>query len=279
MAVVRNRRGRHDVRMDLFDRDRCSERDCVAVFRQLFPLGLVGDDVVTEIAPAGWRRSPLVVVFHPSVEQIYRESLRIHRNLSRLGGPRREEDELPAPTLDEIRESWRDEPIDDRREVADLVGRCLWDVFSDNHEVTGPDGRLVDLGSFRGSADFIADVLNDEMSARAHDYMDFYMGTALISERADLTPVYCMIFRRLRAHGFDWTYVFPRLHCVTFDSDDALPLAEHLERERERTQLDKVIEEGHREALEAAKDRRPPTVVEAHRHVYGDFPRGWPPWD
>ena len=265
--------------MDLFDRDRFSERDCVAVFSQLFPLGLVGGDVVAELAPEGWRRSPLVAVFHPSVEQVYREALRIHRNLSHLGGPRRQEDQPPAPTLDEIHQDSRDEPIDERREVAELVGRCLWDVFSDNHDVTAPDGRSVDLRSFRGSGDFIADVLNDETSSRAYDYMDFYMGTALLSERADLTPVYCMIFRRLRAHGFDWTYVFPRLHCVTFGNDDALPLAERLERERERAELDKVTEEGHHEALEAAKDRPPPTVVEAYRHVYGDFPRGWPPWN
>lgn len=33
-----------------------------------------------------------------------------------------------------------------------LLGLCLWDVFSDNHDVIAADGRVVHLGSFRGSA-------------------------------------------------------------------------------------------------------------------------------
>jgi hypothetical protein len=43
--------------------------------------------------------------------------------------------------------------------------------------------------------------------------------------------------------------------------------------------MDRLLEEGHREALDAAKDRPPPPTVEAYRQAYGEFPRGWPPWD
>ena len=128
----------------------------------------------------------------------------------------------------------------------------------------------------RGSGDFIAERLNEETSSGRYGYLDFYMGTIGIAERADLTPVYGMIFRRLAAHGYDWTYTFPRLYVFTFDNaDDAVPLAERLERERQGAELHRSLEEGHREALEAAKDRPPPETVEAYRRVYGRPPNGW----
>ena len=168
-----------------------------------------------------------------------------------------------------------------QREVRELVGRCLWDVFSDNHDVIAPDGREVHLGSFRGTGDFIADLLNDEVGSRQYGYMDFYMGTIWINDRADLTPVYAMIFRRLATHGYDWEYAFPRLYAVDFgrDRDDTADLADRMEQDRQRAELHEILEEGHREALEIAKDRPPPATVAAYRQVYGDFPHGWPPWD
>jgi len=165
--------------------------------------------------------------------------------------------------------------------VRELVGRALWDVFSDNHDVIAPDGREVHLGSFRAAGDFIADLLNDEVGSRQYGYMDFYMGTIWINDRADLTPVYAMIFRRLATHGYDWEYAFPRIHAIDFgrDRDETADLADRLEQDRQRADLQTFLEEGHQEALEIAKDRPPPAIVDAYRQVYGEFPRGWPPWD
>ena len=105
------------------------------------------------------------------------------------------------------------------------------------------------------------------------------MGTLWAADRADLTPVFTAIFRRLAAHGCDWTYTFPRIHVVDFGDLDALPFAARRERERQRTEMDETIEQGHREALEAAKDRPPPATVEAYRRIFGGWPRGWPPWE
>ena len=159
-------------------------------------------------------------------------------------------------------------------------GRCLWDVFSDNHEVIAPDGRVVDLGSFRASGGFIADWLNDETGSRQYDYMDFYLGTIWVHDRADLTPVYAMIFRRPARHGYDWRYTFPRLHTVHSDRpDETGDLAERIPRERRRAEIDRMLEEGHRDALEDAKDRPPPLTAQAYQLVYGQDPRGWPPWN
>jgi hypothetical protein len=50
--------------------------------------------------------------------------------------------------------------------------------------------------------------------------MRFYMGTIWISQRADLTPVYAMIFRRLKPIGADWVYHFPELGLVEFAPAD-----------------------------------------------------------
>lgn len=267
--------------MNLPDREELSEQECVALVARLFRSGLAGEDVIAELAPEGWERSPLVAVSHPSPEQVHRESVRLHRNVERLAGSRPTGPPRPEPTLEEIRQGWHEEPVDCQQEVRELVGRCLWDLFSDNHRVIAPDGREVHLGSFRGSAEFIADLLNDEVGSRRYGYMDIYMGTIWIADRADLTPVYVMIFRRLALGGYDWEYAFPRLHAIEFEpeDDETADLADRMERERRRAELQQLLEEGHREALELAKDRPPPATVEAYRRVYGEFPRGWPPWD
>ena len=138
-----------------------------------------------------------------------------------------------------------------------MVGRALWDVFSDNHDVIAPDGR------------------------EAVWLHGFYMGTIWINDRADLTPVYAMIFRRLATHGYDWEYAFPRIHAIDFgrDRDETADLADRLEQDRQRADLHTFLEKGHREALAIAKDRPPPATVDAYRQVYGEFPHGWPPWD
>ena len=100
-------------------------------------------------------------------------------------------------------------------EVTELVGLCLWDVSSDNQDVIAADGRVGDIGSFRG-----ADAFPDEYLTRDHEgsgdggYMRFYMGTIWISQCADLTPVYVMIFRCFTMVGADGVYHFPEIGIV-----------------------------------------------------------------
>ena len=107
------------------------------------------------------------------------------------------------PTLEEVRRDHIGRPVETEAEVRELVGLCLWDVFSDGHEVVASDGRLFDLGSFRASGGFLANVLNRQVGAEQYDYLTFYMGPTWVAERADLAPIYGMIFRRLRARGLD----------------------------------------------------------------------------
>jgi hypothetical protein len=282
--------------------NRYNEEECMAVFDQIFPHGFSGPDVIEELAPDGWRQSPLAAVFHPSAEQVYSESLRMHENLQLL---RRADDNRPAPpppqppSRDEMAADVRPETVDTDREIRELVAMCTWDLFSDGHEVVDADGRVVDLGSFRASGGFIADWWNRRIGHAEYDYIDFYLGTIWVSQRADLTPVYQLIFRRLQALHFDWTYCFPRLHLVDLRPlKDALNAGKNAQRpewenydpsqafadeqqENERQQqlaeLRTSLDEAHREAVDEARQAPPPNTVAAYRSVYGRFPQGWPP--
>lgn len=319
------------------DRREFTEDELKAEFAALFPHGWAGADVLAELAPHGWAAAPLAAVYHPTAELVYEETVRVHRNMANF--PFRKPDAPPPPpepTFEEIAAEHADSPVEPERECQELLGRCLWDVFSDNHDVTADDGRLLRLGSARSSGGFLADVLNaqggpapppkpqlpPELEAKlfptsddprmqaivaemrkemigdgGYTYLDFYMGTQMVSGRADLTPVYALIFRRLKARGLDWTYSFPRLHAVDFrplkkQMDEAKgepewanydPAAameaeeEDRRKDEEVAKLRESLDEAHREAVAAALDAEPPAVVRAYAAVYGDFPTGWPP--
>ena len=122
--------------------------------------------------------------------------------------------------------------------------------------------------AFLRTTGFIADCLNRESGTRQYDYMDFYMGTIWIAQRADLTPVYRMIFRRLKGRGHEWRYAFPRLGLV-----DLRPLRDAMgeqtvnaeadaRRDHELVELRQSLDASHREAVEAARERPPPETVQ-----------------
>lgn len=282
-------------------KERLTEEECWELFQGLFPNGLDDPCLVRELAPEGWERSPLALVYHPTAKQVYEETLRLRENLRRLRGKTAPPEEEPSITLDAFRREMPVEAPNPAEECADLLGCCLWDVFADNHEVRTAKGALVDLGSFRAAAGFIADVrhrrsrLEARLSERS-DYMECYLGTWMIRHRADLTPVYELLFRRMQQLGLDWRYVHPRLMLV-----DLRPLHEALESEnvpeavqydptenfwRERreaacdvevAELRRNLDEAYRESVEHARHDPPPATVRAYRRVYGRFPAGWPP--
>ena len=241
------------------DPPRLSDRECYELFDRLFPGGFAGDDVVEELVANGGET--VLSTFVATAPETQAPDTVANGPSTALG---------------------------------ELVALCLWDVFSENHDVLAADGRIADLGSWRGSADFLADILNAQLRTRRFDYMHFYMGTSgfrLGSEPIDPAPVYLLIFDRLRANGFDWRYSFPQIHLV-----DLRPLAgepdggeeskpewegyspsEAFADEAKRRELAGDLERRNREAIEAARDRPPPATVEAYRKVYGRFPEGWPP--
>lgn len=283
------------------DEERLNLRECDEFFARLFPKGPVGEAVLAEVAPDGWAKSELLAVAHPSPQRRYEEALRMHENIEHFVSitkrkRKKEEgqdsvDEQPSapPTLDEIIREHKEEPIDVQAECADIVARSLWDVFSDNHDVIAPDGRTVDIGSFRGAGGFIADWLNRLTGERRFDYMDFYMGTAWVSGRADLSPVYRMIFKRLKALGCDWKYSYPRLGVVRFAAPPEDPTApydpaaafikqqEEENKQKEFEEMQQNLRQTYNESVREARTLPPPETVKAYMSVYGRAPDGWPP--
>jgi hypothetical protein len=117
------------------------------------------------------------------------------------------------------------------------------------------------------------------------------MGTIWISRRADLTLVYAMMFRRLKALGADWVYHFPELGLIELaplnDADkrnNAYSVSKaavaELDAQRRRAEVEQFrteLREMNARAREEALDQPPPATVGAYRQVYGRDPRGWPP--
>jgi hypothetical protein len=278
--------------------ERFTDAELHAFFDRLFPHGFAGADVLAELAPDGWEQSSLLGCFHPSVEQRFAESVRLHHHLESLRDARRRhrgttgEVPRPAPTLEDVRRDHQPTPVKVDEELPELMGLCLWDVFSDNHEVVASDGRVIDIGSFRGAGAFLDEHLTrGDDRWREGDYMRFYLGTIGIARRVDLVPVYTLIFRRLRALGGDWVFHFPQLYMTELQpaepgngqpahysvSESALAELKAQKRDAETARFRAEIEEANAQARDEALDREPPATVRAYRQVYGRDPRGWPP--
>lgn len=277
----------------LDDLPRHTDEECTRLLDRFF---LPPEELLAVLAPEGWDESPLLRCYHPTPAQRREEAVAFRENLNRLARllPRQREtaESRPNDAADEFRDDEIDSrPIDPEREAVDLVVRALWDVFSDNHTVFDEDGAY-DLGSFRGSAGFLAEEANARYRGLGgrRDYLDVYMGTIWMNRRADLRPVYRWIFAGLRAAGCDWRYAFPRLYLLSFEHapepgdelsyDPGVALARKFqaaERERERHELQEKLDVGYNEAVEEARRRPPPAVVQAYHDVYGRWPRGWPP--
>ena len=277
-----------------------SDTELRKFFGQLFPHGFAGAAVIQEIAPEGWKNSPLFACFHPSPEQVFAECVLRHQMFQKLRARRRknalEEAEfaaIPEPTIEEVMADWEERPVNVTDEVTAIVGACLWDVFADNHDVVASDGRMVDIGSFRGASAFLDEYLTgSDTHWDGGDEFRFYMGSAWISGRADLMPVYRMIFRRLNFLGADWEYAFPQLHLLDLSSlrqatekpaesySPSEAFAKSEEERQEQIELDQAraeLEEATNKARREAMEKPPPPTIKAYQAVYGRNPKGWPP--
>jgi hypothetical protein len=270
----------------------------------LFPQGLQDKSLMEELCPKGWENSPLRLAFHPTIEQQYQEHLGFSERLKwlkKLGRDKRKEDYNPTPveTFEEFKAKDgsldKNEILSHENEFAELLGLCLWDVFSDNHDVISSEKLAVDLGSFRGAAGTISDFMaqhswteDTDPCDRGDGYLEFYLGTAHVGGRTPLTPVYEHIFRRLKSLGADWNYSFPRMHAFKFAKPDAPEtdyapseaLQKGQDKKAEARQMSKLNRELDQSALAAKREIRsqpPPETVAAYQKIYGCFPVGWPP--
>ena len=181
-------------------------------------------------------------------------------------------------------------PVDPLEEWQELVGSCLWDVISDNHDLILDTGELVNFGSFRMVSALIDQFITSETLGDDWDFGDcmrFYMGTSFIQGRTDLRPVYRLIFKRLESLGCRWRYSFPRIYAIRFeksgetcDYDPSRSFAAEEEKRKQdhgdkrfQEKLDADVAESKRQAW----DKGPPEIIQAYQEVFGEDPSGWPP--
>lgn len=250
-------------------------------------------ELLQKIAPSGFTNSPLVLIFHPTPEQQYKEYRRMNENLAALQEASRKQTVYnPFLSFEEFIKDARTEPVDEQYEIVSIVGDCIWNIFSNNHTVFNEDSESYDLGSWRGSGHYIADVINSLqlVHGKSFEYMDFYMGNFFAQERADLTPVYEFIFEKLKAKNLDWEYSFPRMGLVSFSNDDIekdIPekynaeeaVKKQIEKEEQQNEINKLQEkfdESYKAEYEEARCKKPSPEVMAYYNIYHHYPKGHP---
>jgi hypothetical protein len=272
-----------------------TEQQCLELFHRLFE---DREKLLNKLASEGWEKSDLFFVHHPTAQQRYEEALNFHNNIKNFFRRNDKKSADDPPKREDFLEQEIDiNNINPMEELIKIWGLCLWDVFSNNHEVVGADRKVYDIGSFRGAGGFIADYINDCLmeTETKYDYLDFYMGTIWASNRADLTPVYELIFSKLKVLNCDWIYHFPRLYLVDLgdmkeDSeaerendflnyDPSESVAKQLEKEKrteEASRLKEDLDRIYEESVEEAKYQPLPEIVLAYKNIYGHLPGGWP---
>ncbi len=240
------------------------------------------------IAPKGWENSPYKFIYHPTAQKIFEKSLRMHENMSSLF--KKKGKEIQPPTLESIEKelSEKVEIIKPKEEFLDLLGSCLWCIFSNNHEVFDDKG-VYDIGSFRGSGRFIGDFLNKNYpSETTFDYMDFYCADMRFDDDDTAMPLFVYLFEKIKAANCDWSYSFPRIGIVSFDKEetDVKPeeydpnkaLEVELAKKQKKAEIQEFkdkLDEIYESEMEEAKYKKPPLIIRAYQTVFGEYPQGW----
>lgn len=269
------------------------------LLNSLFPEGFAGQDVKDTLIPEGWENSSLKRIFHPTVQQRYEEMVRQRKWMKKLSkflsgsenSSNNKQDEPQIPSFAEFKNSFEPGPVEPEEDIVELLALCVYDIFSRENDVIAPDGRIAHFGSWRGTGGFLATWIEKNHDIdKSYSYLDFYMGTSLVSHRTELRPVYQIIYKRLKENGYDWKYTFPRVHLVNvskpkkpqnpqdYDPEQAITNEQNRrEREKEKEELEKEFEMVHQKNIEGALEGDPPSIVQAYTDIYGHFPVGWPP--
>ena len=180
-------------------------------------------ELLQTVAPNGFSNSPHIFIYHPTPEQQYKEYRQSQPNFISLQRRLKKGTEArPTKSFEEFIKEIKSTPVDEQYEMVSIFGDCIWNIFSNNHTVFNEHCKSYDLGSWRSTGHFIADVINklQLVPNKTFHYMDFYMGNVFASERADLTSVYEFIFKKLKAKKLDWEYSFPRMSLINFNKED-----------------------------------------------------------
>ncbi len=263
--------------------------ECTEILKYIFNDAL---SLYHKLAPEGWVNSDYIQFLHPTPKQQFDENKLMMDNINGLLKKKnlKEDDtlELSSFKQDEL------VGINEFDEFLYVLGLAVYDIFSNNHDVIGVDNKIYELGSMRGSGNFIAGFLcqNYNYPPGKYQYMDFYMGTIWICSRADLTPFYEFVFQKLKELHCDWHYFFPRLFLIdpkkVLDSMEChdrstyqpeLSVINKLgltENDQKAKEFQKDLDKTYEDEYEDAKYKPLNKLVKAYKNFFGKLPKGHP---
>ncbi|MFC1482708.1 hypothetical protein ACFL56_00440 [Candidatus Margulisiibacteriota bacterium] len=164
---------------------------------------------IPKLIPKTFEKSDIYRVLNPTPKQQYKEAVRLYKVTKKWKNP------IDKPRRKKYRGQVYPNKKHSDKEIIEqmiyLTGMCIWDIFSDNNEVISNNNKVYDLGSFRGTAGEIAEFINNfyeeyipPFFVGHYDYCDFYMGTLWIGQRADIAPIYKIIFKTIKSWEADW---------------------------------------------------------------------------
>ncbi len=165
---------------------------------------------------------------------------------------------------------------------VELYSNCVWDIFSGNNKVI-QKGHKVDLGTWRASAQFIADFVNHYCHVdKVFNSSDFYCGNIDDSFREAYLPIYELIFQRLKIAECDW--VIDEEITMSMDAEFGEEMEQtEVMKVKESTLLAALAENMNKEQLKRVEkelqaeeqkntQKDLPAVVLAYVNIYGTMP-------
>jgi len=251
------------------------------------------------LSPEGWKNSPLYAVSHPSAAQQMKEELGFNHFtkliLDRMGESV-EEDPNFGLTEDQFKELKPGSPTE--HDLLCLLGTCITEIMADYCLVITTKRKFYYLGPMERASNYMARFLNRYYPIPDWEFkpFNFFHASGEAEGRADIMPIWTLLFQRLKERGLDWVYSLPkgdfselidewRTAIKSYDPPpqdmDAYDPAHDMEMEMEREHVLKTIdyvEEVANEMLEKELEvyaYDPPFMIRGYHAVFGDWPTGF----
>jgi hypothetical protein len=246
-------------------------------------------DVTMDIlCPEGVAMSPWFETEEKTDEDLYNDYLDSTKNRNKYMLEQRGDEYKPLVplTYEAFLKSahYEKEEPDYYAAFIELFSNCAWDIFSGNNAVM-KGTQKIDLGSWRGSAQFIADFVNHYCHVDyKYNSNDFYCGNIDDTFRKTYLPIYEIIFSRLKTAGCTWiidediTMAIDAEFGEEMEQTEAMKLKESnllaaLAENMNKEQLKRVEKELKTEhEKDQLNDAELPSVVQAYLNVYGIMP-------
>lgn len=244
------------------------------------------DVTIDTLCPDGIANHPWFQAMEQTDEEKYKEYLESVKNRNifmaeQKGNEYKETFPLPFDAFLES-EFYDDEEPDYYKEFIELFSNCIWDVFSGNNSVLFQN-KKIDLGSWRGSAQFIADFVNHYAEMDYHfTGSDFYCGNIDDAYRETYLPMYELIFERLKKAGCSWiidediTLSVDAEFGEEMEAAKAMKVNENLLMKALAENLNKEQLKRVKTEIEAERGKQEtssqPAIVRAYFNVYGKMP-------